>query len=45
MLVRTTSARPPATIAARVVGDSSDHVFFLLFRPGIERNGTRARTD
>ena len=41
MLVRTTSARPPATIAARVVGDSSDHVFFLLFLPRHRTNGTR----
>ena len=41
MLVTTTSARPPATIAARVLGDSSDHLFFR-FLPGIEGNGTDA---
>jgi len=38
MLVTITSARPPATRAARVVGDSSDQVFLRLF--GIERHGT-----
>ena len=45
MLVTTTSATPPATIAARVLGGSSDHLFFFRFLPDIDGNGTGARTD